>query len=381
MVLCNLYRPGKGSIFDISISGDIIGCISPKINSDDQVQYTFNHAMCFPGLINSHDHLDFDLFPQLGDGAYTNYVQWGPAIQKQYSSIITKVQAIPENVRTRWGMYKNLLSGITTVVHHGKKVKVDEPLINILQHEQSIHSVKFEKWWKLRMNNFLNSRRLCVMHAGEGTDGDAVAEIDELIKWNLLKRKLVAVHGVAMTEKQAARFEALIWCPTSNMFLFGKTAAIDGLKKLTNVCLGTDSTLTSGWNIWEHLREARRSGLVNDEELYKMISVNPKNLWKINTGELAENKKADIVIAEGVGSDWDSFYSINPENILLIIHDGRIRLCDESICSLLNNGEGAYDKINIGERIKYVAGGMAILVKEIRKYLPSVTFPFSIIEN
>ena len=31
----------------------------------------------FPGFINSHDHLDFNLYPQLGKGPYPNYTSWG----------------------------------------------------------------------------------------------------------------------------------------------------------------------------------------------------------------------------------------------------------------------------------------------------------------
>jgi len=33
-----------------------------------------NGYMAFPGLINSHDHLDFNLFPLWGNRKYNNYV-------------------------------------------------------------------------------------------------------------------------------------------------------------------------------------------------------------------------------------------------------------------------------------------------------------------
>ena len=60
-------------------------------------------------------------------------------------------------LRSRWGIYKNLLAGVTTVAHHGEPLEIENPLITVLQDAQSLHSVKFEKYWQLRLNNFLNN--------------------------------------------------------------------------------------------------------------------------------------------------------------------------------------------------------------------------------
>ncbi|WP_431200330.1 hypothetical protein ACQ86K_10855 [Mucilaginibacter sp. P19] len=103
------------------------------------------NAIAFPGLINSHDHLDFNLFPQLGNKTYESYTEWGKHIHRAYAVEIASVLKIPIALRERWGVYKNLLCGVTTVVNHGEKTTINDPLITIFDNCQSIHSVRFEK--------------------------------------------------------------------------------------------------------------------------------------------------------------------------------------------------------------------------------------------
>ena len=57
-------------------------------------------------------------------------------------------------------------------------------------------------------------------------------KLTELLKFNLLKRNLVGVHGVAMNATQARQFKGLIWCPESNRVLLNKHARIESAEKL-----------------------------------------------------------------------------------------------------------------------------------------------------
>src|SRR6202007_1168364 len=107
-----------------------------------------------------------------------------------------------------------------------------------------LHSVGFEKKWRLKLNNPFKQKLPVVIHTGEGTDRRANKEIDRLTGWNLLGRKLIGIHGVAMASHQAEKFRALVWCPQSNDFLLGKTAPVNRIEKYTDILFGTDSTLT-----------------------------------------------------------------------------------------------------------------------------------------
>jgi len=352
-------------------------------NNRKEWRIEFENAIAFPGLINSHDHLDFNLFPQIGNRIYNNYSEWGKDIHLKNKETINAVLKIPLSLRTQWGLYKNLLNGITTVVNHGAKLKISHPLITVLQDNYSLHSIQFEKYWQLKLNNLFAKKQPYVIHAGEGTDAMAHKEIDTLIKMNFFNKSLFTVHGVAMDEEQAKKIKALIWCPDSNFFLFNATAAIKILKAKTPVLFGTDSTLTADWNLWNHLRLARKTRLMNDSELFNTLTKAPSVAWKQNnTGTISINKNADIVVAKTIeGKGFNAFYSLNPEDIQLILHKGRIRLFDEEIKDQLMANDfpiSKYSRINVNGKGKYIYGDLPKLIREIKSYYPKAGFPLNV---
>jgi hypothetical protein len=340
----------------------------------DPFQLTFDYALAFPGLVNSHDHLDFNLFPQLGDKIYNNYTEWGDYIHANYKDPIAAVLKVPLALRVKWGIYKNLLCGVTTVVNHGEYLAINDAPINVEQCH-SIHSVRFEKLWKLKLNNPLKRKLRVVIHVGEGSDEMSTDEIDQLINWNLLKKKLIGVHGVAMTETQAKKFEALIWCPESNYFLLNKTAAADELKKHTNILFGTDSTLTGNWNIWDHIRLARKTKMLTDTELYNSLHPGDSASWQTSV-----SKKNTVVVTKKNNevSALDTFYTTDPADILLVVHKEQIRLFDDSLLKQLGNFNlTEYSKIYINGTRKYVQGDLTDLMAAIKTYYPDVVFPIT----
>jgi cytosine/adenosine deaminase-related metal-dependent hydrolase len=371
MILRNLQIVGDTGIKYIQIKEGKINAITDNINdfaaSKEEQQIEFDNAIAFPGLINSHDHLDFNLFPQLGNRIYNSYTEWGKDIHEKNKEIINDVLKVPENLRVQWGIYKNLLNGVTTVVNHGKKLLINNDLITVLQYN-SVHSPQFEKGWKWKLKKPFTKEPI-VMHIGEGTDKNARAEIDEVISSNIWKKKIIAVHGVAMNEKQAGSFHGLVWCPASNYFLLDKTADVDKLKNKIKIVFGTDSTLTASWNMWEHFRMARRSGL-NDEELLSMLTVEPAKLWNLNTGNLKPGKDADVLIVRK-----KNFYEVNPNDILVIIHKGEVRLFDSTMIDYMKEFLAKnFSKISLDDKIKFVKGDLSGLILKIKEYFPGMSF-------
>lgn len=388
MQLCNLNIIGQEYFSNIQISNGIIKAVVNNEKSleetDDESKIIFKNAIAFPGLINSHDHLDFNLFPQTGNRIYHNYTEWGKDIHEKNKETINAVLKIPQHLRTQWGIYKNLLNGITTVVNHGEKLNISEDIITVIQTNYCLHSIQFEKNWKFKINQFRLKNKPFVIHVGEGTDATSKKEIDELIKWNLFKRKIIGIHGVAMDEDQATAFEALVWCPASNYFLLNDTAPIDELKIKTSILFGTDSTLTASWNLWEHLRLARDTLLMTDEELFDTLTQKAATIWKQNNiASITANKQADIIVANSNNkTGFDAFYSLNPEDIQLVLHKGKIRLFDEVIKDqLVDISFTAFSKIAINGKVKYVYGNVPALMNEISSYYPDAAFPISVLQK
>ena len=385
MQLINTTIPGREGSKNIHIENGKIKAVEPFEQSRaENISLTFDNVIAFPGLINSHDHLDFNLFPPLRNRIYNNYTEWGIDIQTNNKKTINEILRIPQHLRAQWGLYKNLLNGVTTVVNHGEKLRIGNELLTVFEKCHSLHSIRFEKNWKYKLNRPLRRNWPYVIHVGEGTDSDSRDEIDQLIKWNLFKKKLIGVHGVVMDEKQAPSFKALVWCPASNYFLLGKTAPVAILKEKTNIIFGSDSTLTSSWNIWEHIRLARNEKSVSDTELLDMLTKTPTKVWDLhNIGEIAEQKDADIIVAKNknIPGSFNAFYSLNPEDILLIIHKGNIRLFDESLYAQLSRFPlvtEIYSKIYYKDICKYVQGNLPALIREINEYYPAADIPFSI---
>ena len=386
MRLCNLNIIETDGLQHIQVENEKIKAITDNEkalqNIPKEWRIEFENVIAFPGLINSHDHLDFNLFPKLGNRVYNNYSEWGKDIHTQNKDVINAVLKIPLQLRTQWGLYKNLLNGITTVVNHGAKLKITSSFITVLQDNYSLHSIQFERYWQLKLNNFFAKKQPYVIHAGEGTDEMAHNEILTLIKKNFFNKSLFAVHGVAMDEEQAKNFKGLIWCPDSNFFLLNATADIKRLKTKTRILFGTDSTLTADWNLWNHLRLARKTGLLKDRELFKTLTKTPSLAWQQNPTDMSSiNKNADIVIAKAIaGKGFDAFYSLNPKNIQLILHRGKIRLFDEEIKDQLmvyHFPISQFSKINVDGNWKYVYGDLPKLIREVKGYYPQVNFPIS----
>ena len=380
MRISQVHIIGKTNLHQILIeNGKIIAIREGEMNYGGP-EIRFTDAVAFPGLINSHDHLDFNVFPQLGNRIYKNYKEWGDDIDVKNKEEINAVLKVPKPLRIQWGLYKNLLCGVTTVVDHGEKSNPKPGLLSVFHDCYSLHSLQYEKNWKWKLNNPLAKNKPYVIHVGEGTDAAAGKEIDQLIKNNLFKKKLIAVHGVAMKPAQAKALNALVWCPASNYFLLDATADVDTLKQKTDIVFGTDSTLSAGWNIWEQLRLARNQKGLTEAELFEAITNKAAMVWKLNDrGSLEAGKLADIIVASAKDGGMGSFYSIDPGDILMVVHHGEVVLFDSSVQDQLTHIDtSGFSRILLGGNCKFVKGDLPALIGEIRKFYPEAYFPVGI---
>jgi cytosine/adenosine deaminase-related metal-dependent hydrolase len=356
---------GAGGRHDIHLTGARITGVAPSVadgGATDVGALSCQGAIAFPGLINSHDHLEFDLYPPLGHGPYAEYVAWGQDIHRRDRGQIASIEAVPQPYRARWGAVKNLLAGVTSVAHHGAPVGTQA--IRLLG-GTSIHSVRLEPRWRRRLNGPCSSSPV-VVHIGEGTSDACHREIDRLLAWNLWGRDLIGVHAIAMDARQARRFRALAWCPLSNAFLYGRTADVRALKAHTTILFGTDSTLTADWNFWNHLRGARALGLLSDRELFDAVTGAAAAVWnRPDLGRIAVGAAADLVVARKKASDpWEAFFALDPEDLLLVLRDGVPLLVDRSL-------EGAPPPttgfaVRVGGAEKIIAEDAPGLLKELR---------------
>ena len=363
---------------DIRITGDVVSSVTPveeaAVTAVAGIEVQLNGALAIPGFINSHDHLDFNCFPALANGIYPDYMAWGADIHERYEHRIGVVKRIPQELRIRWGLYKNLLHGFTTVVNHGEELSIPVDLVEVIQEGYILHSPGFEKNWKWKLNHPFRSDKPFVIHAGEGTSDAAAKELDELARSNYLDHEIIVVHGVAMKATQAKHFRGLVWCPASNFFLLGQTAHVQAIREEIPVVFGTDSTLSASWDAWQHFRIAQLSGAADEDELMRMLTTIPAKLWGLkDRGELAPGKKADLLVLDPV----PGIFSRDAGSIRMVIRDGKIRMIDDE---MLKETEGfstkGYSRIRLHDRIKWVEGDIASLIRDLRKHDPEMEVPF-----
>jgi cytosine/adenosine deaminase-related metal-dependent hydrolase len=364
---------------DLVVSGATLERVLPKGEADARrygPRLDLEGMIAFPGLVNSHDHLEFNLYPPLGHRKYADYVEWGGDIHRQDRELIASVERVPRHIRFRWGALKNLLSGVTAVVHHGEEADVPRDLSVDVVHATSIHSVRQGHGWRRRLNALID-RSPYVAHVGEGTSPDAHREVDTLLRWNLLRRSLIGVHAMAVRPDQAAYFRALVWCPVSNELLYGRTADVGTLREQTTILFGTDSTLTGDWNIWHHLRRARSLGPLDDRRLFDAVTKDASLVWgEAGRGVIADGRSADIVVARKTRERrWDAFFAVEPEDIALVLKRGLPVLSDMSLD--VPAPPGQWSRVRVGERVKRVADDVPGLVSRIRSYGVAENLPIA----
>jgi len=372
----------SGNHFCVSIlDGKINSVIAEPVKGSNHSHIiNFKDALVFPGLFNAHDHLEFNLFPRLRSRYYRDYLEWGNDIQKLYSKEIDAALKIPVELRMKFGMIKNLLNGITTVMHHGNKsIKKSDQIVSVISNYNFLHSVSLERNWRIKLTLMLNKLPF-VIHLGEGVGAAMENEVNKLFKWNLLKREIIAVHGIGLNTNHADKLAALIWCPDSNLFLYNKTANVFELKNRIPVLFGSDSNLTSDPNFWNHIRIARVINALNDEELINSITSLPSELLSIkDIGKIKNGYLADIVVVKKKSeNNYDAFFNINPEDILLIIRSGKIILFDESLeheCAYLN-----YRKFKIRGSIKFTDMEIVAIIKKLEAYKAQLPLELSTID-
>ncbi|WBY08736.1 amidohydrolase family protein [Sphingomonas sp. 7/4-4] len=160
--------------------------------------------------------------------------------------------------------------------------------------------------------------RFC-LHVAEGVSAAATSEVDQLERMDLLSPRLIAVHGVGIEGEAIARFRAsgavLVWCPTSNLFLLGRTVSrelLDGL----DVLLGSDSLLTGDGDLLDELRVARRLALLSDARLADAVGVTAARRLGLPAPSLDPGAAADIVVLTR------PLLEARAEDVALVVVDG-----------------------------------------------------------
>lgn len=336
---------------DVTLSGGRIACLEQEpftLGLDLRDYYVF------PGLINAHDHLNGTWWPRVAPGRpYANVYQWLDDLHSssvRYDRQRNSVEDIYE-----LGMYRNLISGVTTVADHFLRIDGSEFYtrfpIDVL--------FDYGRTWTLREpmgwgDDIATEYKLAVrtgqpyiIHLAEGVDPETAREMDVLLEADALGRNTLIVHGISLRPEDmramARAGASLCWCPSSNLYLYERTANIPALLDAgVNITLGTDSSLSGGLNLLDELRAAQRAAAryslsagcslsaVDEQRLARWLieSVTTRAAYALLRedcrGRIAPGYDADLLVLPNIGRDpYETLIQAEVGDIALLIRAGK----------------------------------------------------------
>ena len=342
-----------------------------------------DEAVVLPGLINAHDHLELNSFPRMKwQPHYTNVSGWIADFQPRFSSDPALADARPDTLDDRvWvGGLKNLLSGVATVCHHnplhatlGRRFPV-----RILRRFGLSHSLHIDGERVAESYRRTPSAWPWIVHAAEGVDADARAEIDRLGSLGCLGANTVLVHGVALDQERAHRVVdsggSLVWCPSSNDFLFGKTASVRPFESARRVAIGTDSRLSGEGDLLDELRAAARTRQLAAKQLVNAVTADAAGVLRLRgAGQLAAGVAADVVALRRRAPDpYDSVIASTRADVRLSMIGGEPLVGDIGMREVFAARRQPYAAAKVDGRSRLLARWVADRVARLRLTEPGL---------
>jgi cytosine/adenosine deaminase-related metal-dependent hydrolase len=191
-----------------------------------------------------------------------------------------------------------------------------------------------------------------------------------------LDSRTVAAHAINISRSDIVLLEqtrtSIIWCPSSNMFLFGRTAPVKLLLGRVPVALGTDSTLTGSVTLFEEMRAAQAAHPLSAREILQLVTESPRGIFGLpdDVGEICSGGNADLFLLPSTSSDpYETILRANPGDISLMMRRGRVVFFDETRFPGLVNGNSASSLLFDGRRKIIRDRRCAQLYNELRPFL------------
>ena len=334
----------KGSIVAVITTG------APVPSGFEGVPVINTQGTIFPGLIELHNHLSYDLLRLWAvPKRYSNRGQWAgiPEYRSTISGPMKVLGQRPDLLAplARYVECKCLLAGTTTsqgielfsnagarrfyrgIVRNVEQT--NDP--NLPEAGTRIPDVDANDAQSFLAR--ISQKNCYLLHLAEGLDKTARNHFLSLQfkpgRWAIAP-SLAGIHCAALQKEDfdvmAAKGASMVWSPLSNMLLYGATARLsDALQSGVRLGIGSDWSPSGSKNLLgelkvAHLYSQNNAGLLSDLQIVELATINAAAIlgWQQHLGSLEAGKCADLIVLDGMPQ--------NPYGALLNANEGSIQL-------------------------------------------------------
>ena len=302
-------------------------------------------SFVFPGLINAHDHLELNSQPRLKwRDRYGNASEWIADFQPRFDTdpllAVTKPDTLDDRV---WiGGLKNLLAGVTTVCHHNpfhRALRRRFP-VRVVEQFGFSHSLHIDGDAVAASHRRTPPDWPWMIHAAEGIDEAARGELDTLMRLGCLAPNSVFIHGVGFGNAAADRVIAggagLVWCPSSNQFLFAATADVRAFDDADRLALGSDSRLSGERDLLDELKAAHATRQLSAEGVARTVTTGAAQLLRLgHGGRFSVGAPADLTVLQATETcPFDTLVAASRGDVRLSMIGGEPRIAEPSLAKI-----------------------------------------------
>lgn len=390
--------PYEGQV--LTLPNGTIACAEPgtACSEDPQaagVAHVVVNGIIAPGLIDTHNHILFDIFDDsdwLPQRPYQNHDDWTEdANEPRYTVMVDVKQCLSDASQgkptwcpakydgagslecemEKWGELKAMIAGTTSVVGLAGTAypcfaslsrSIDTQFNGLDADKVQTAAITPSKATADGVcNNYASGKTAAyLIHVGEGLDQKARDEFAKLGAATTTPECLYApqtaiTHGTSFTEtefgKMAEHQMKLTWSPASNVALYGDTTNIPmALDAGITVSLAPDWSMGGSQNMLDEMHFAKTwsdehwNGRLSAKDVVTMSTVNAAivlgladKLGTIKAGMLAD---VFVVSADDAArkAPYDTLVASTPKNVRLTMIGGRVVYGDSELRAIASGG-------------------------------------------
>ncbi|RKR31163.1 amidohydrolase family protein [Paraburkholderia sp. BL17N1] len=348
------------------------------------------HGIVFPGLIELHNHLSYNVLRLWSvPASFKDRGQWqrhpqyvrqvnGPMLKLSQSSDPRVLAAI-----ARFAETKCILGGVTSSqgislksdhlqkYYQGALRVVEAPrdadFFKAATHIPDLHAKDWDAF-----NTELHKAHCLLLHLSEGFDRTALDAFKALQNpatgaW-AINEALAGIHCAALGQEEFGVMKthggAMVWSPLSNFMLYGQTAKVDLARtRGIPIALGSDWSPSGSKNLLHELKVAkvandvRRYGF-SDADIVSLATSSAAAIvkWNNQVGSLEVGKRADIVVitAPAATDHYSAIIGASELDIQLVLIDGNATVGTPTLMKAIG---ASGESITVGGALRIVNYG------------------------